>query len=151
MALYCVYIPFCFPATDHVCSSECRQTPASVDCGRCVPVVCSHLHTWAETCRKQTLQWTCHPGGKYGPYYSGVVFGLGRIFNLERSAIFMTEFRARLELGAINFHLKPCMFTRAKIGSPFEVIILALNSKVSSYQLTSTEFLITTYFLISIK
>ena len=39
-----------------------------------------------------------------------LVFGLGRIFRLERSAIFMTEFRARLELGAINFHRKPCMF-----------------------------------------
>ena len=39
-----------------------------------------------------------------------LVFGLGRIFKLERSAIFMTEFRARLELGAINFHQKPCMF-----------------------------------------
>ena len=71
-----------------------------------------------------------------------LVFGLGRIFRLERSALFMAEFRARLELGAINFHLKPCMFTWAKIGSPFEVTILALYSKVSSYHLTSTEFLI---------
>ena len=79
------------------------------------------------------------------------MFGLGRIFKLERSAIFMTEFRARLELGAINFHLKPCMFTWGKIGSPFEATILALYSKVSSYQLTSTEFVITTKFLISIK
>ena len=34
-----------------------------------------------------------------------VVFGLGRIFRLERSAIFMTEFWARLELGAIHFHV----------------------------------------------
>ena len=82
---------------------------------------------------------------------SQLVFGLGRIFRLECSAIFMTEFRVRLELGAINFHLKPCMFTWAKIGSPFEVIILALYSKVSSYHLTSTEFLITTKFMISIK
>ena len=64
----------------------------------------------------------------------------------------MTEFRARLELGAINFHLKPCMFTWAKIGSPFEVIILALYStKVSSYHLISTVSLITTWFIISIK
>ena len=78
------------------------------------------------------------------PLVSSLVFGLGRIFKLERSAIFMTEFRARLELGAINFHLKPCMFTWAKIGSPFEATILALYSKVSSYQLTSTEFVITT-------
>ena len=73
-----------------------------------------------------------------------LVFRLGRIFRLERSAIFMTEFRVRLELGAINFHLKPCMFTWAKIGSPFEVIILALYSNVSSYHLISTRFLITT-------
>ena len=73
-----------------------------------------------------------------------LVFGLGRIFRLERSAIFMTEFWARLELGAINFHLKPCMFTWAKIGSPFEVIILALYSNVASYHLISTRFLITT-------
>ena len=80
-----------------------------------------------------------------------VVFGLGRIFRLERSALFMAEFRARLELGAINFHLRPCMFTWAKIGSPFEATILALYSKVSSYHLTSTEFLITTQFMISIK
>ena len=42
-----------------------------------------------------------------------LVFGLSRIFRLERSAIFMTQFRARLELGAMNFHLKPCMFTWA--------------------------------------
>ena len=61
-----------------------------------------------------------------GHVFRQLVFGLGRIFRLERSAIFMTEFRVRLELGAINFHLKPCMFTWAKIGSPFEVIILAL-------------------------
>ena len=47
-------------------------------------------------------------------------------FWLKRSVIFVTEFRARHELGARNFHLKPCMFTWAKIGSPFEVIILAL-------------------------
>ena len=80
-----------------------------------------------------------------------VVFGLGRIFRLERSAIFMTEFWARLELGAINFHLKPCMFTWAKIGSPIEVIILALYSNVASYHLISTRFLITTSFMISIK
>ena len=73
-----------------------------------------------------------------------IVFRLGRIFRLERSALFMAEFRARLELGAINFHLRPCMFTWAKIGSPFEATILALYSKVSSYHLTSTEFLITT-------
>ena len=79
------------------------------------------------------------------------VFGLGRIFRLERSAIFMTEFWALLELGAINFHLKPCMFTWAKIGSPFEVIILALYSNVASYHLISTRFLITTSFMISIK
>ena len=72
-----------------------------------------------------------------------LVFGLGRIFRLERSALFMAEFRARLELGAINFHLKPCMFTWAKIGSPCEVTILALYSTVSSYHLTSTEFIIT--------
>ena len=82
---------------------------------------------------------------------SYLVFGLGRIFRLERSAIFMTEFWARLELGAINFHLKPCMFTWAKIGSPFEVIILALYSNVASYHLISTRFLITTSFMISIK
>ena len=80
-----------------------------------------------------------------------LVFGLGRIFRLERSAIFMTEFWARLELGAINFHLKPCMFTWAKIGSPFEVIILALYSNIASYHLISTRFLITTSFMISIK
>ena len=73
-----------------------------------------------------------------------LVFGLGTIFRLERSAIFITEFRARLELGAINFHLKPCMFTWVKICSPFEIIILALYSKVSSYHLTSTDFQITT-------
>ena len=72
-----------------------------------------------------------------------LVLGLGRIFRLERSALFMAEFRARLELGAINFHLKPCMFTWAKIGSPFEVTILALYSTVSSYHLTSTGFIIT--------
>ena len=80
-----------------------------------------------------------------------LVFGLGRIFRLERSAIFMTEFWARLELGAVNCHLKPCMFTWAKIGSPFEVIILALYSNVASYHLISTRFLITTSFMISIK
>ena len=79
------------------------------------------------------------------------MFGLGRIFRLERSALFMAEFWARLELGAINFHLRPCMFTWAKIGSPFEATILALYSKVSSYHLTSTEFLIITQFMISIK
>ena len=73
-----------------------------------------------------------------------VVFGFGRIFRLERSVFFMAEFRARLELGAINFHLRPCMFTWSKKGSPFEATTLALYSKVSSYQLTSTEFLITT-------
>ena len=33
----------------------------------------------------------------------------------------MTEFRARLELGAINFHLKPCMITWAKIGFPLKL------------------------------
>ena len=81
-------------------------------------------------------------------YLIQLVFGLGRIFRLERSAIFMTEFRARLELGAINFHLKPCMFTWVKICSPFEIIILARYLKVSSYHLTSTEFQIT---MISIK
>ena len=83
----------------------------------------------------------------YPPFVAGIdllVFGLGRIFRLDRSAIFTTEFRARLELGVINFHLKPCMFTWAKIGSPFEVIILALYSNVSSYHLISTRFLITT-------
>ena len=73
-----------------------------------------------------------------------VVFGLGRIFRLERLAIFMTEFRAGLQHGAINFHLKPCMFTWTKIDSPFKVIIFALYSKAFSYHLTSTEFLITT-------
>ena len=72
-----------------------------------------------------------------------VVFGLGRIFRLERSVIFMTEFRAGLKLGARNFHLKPCMFIWVKTDSPFEVIILALYSKASTYHLTSTEFLIT--------
>ena len=40
-----------------------------------------------------------------------IVFGFDRIFRLERSAIFMAEFRAQLELGARNFHPKPCMFT----------------------------------------
>ena len=73
-----------------------------------------------------------------------LVFRLGRIFRLERSALFMAEFWGRLGLGAVNFHLRPCLFTWAKIGSPFEVTILALYSKVSSYHLTSTEFLITT-------
>ena len=89
--------------------------------------------------------------GMTGVSDNDVVFGLGRIFRLERSAIFMTEFWARLELGAINFHLKTCMFTWAKIGSPFEVIILALYSNVDSYHLISTRFLITTSFMISIK
>ena len=51
------------------------------------------------------------------------MFILCRIFSLDHLAIFMTEFLARLELGAINFHLKPCMFTWSKIGFPFEVII----------------------------
>ena len=64
-------------------------------------------------------------------------------FQLKRSAIFMTEFRAWLKLGARNFHLKPCMFTWAKIGSYFEINILVVHSKVSSYHLTYTEFLIT--------
>ena len=48
------------------------------------------------------------------------------------------------EHGARNFHMKPCMFTWAKIGSPFEIIMLPEYSKVSSYHLTSTKFPITT-------
>ena len=51
------------------------------------------------------------------------MFWLGRIFRLKRSVIFMTEFWAQFELGPRNFHLKPSMFTWAKIGSLLEVIV----------------------------
>ena len=95
-------------------------------------------YCWILSCSSQETSWDqTHE-------WHWIVFGLGRIFRLKRSAIFMTEFRAWLELGARNFRLKPCMFTWAKLGNPFEVIILTVYSKVSSYHLTSTEFLITT-------
>ena len=58
---------------------------------------------------------------------------------LEKKSVFWTPGL----LGARKFHLKPCMFTWAKIGSPFEFIILVVHSKVFSCHLTSTEFPIT--------
>ena len=46
---------------------------------------------------------------------------------LSHSRIFITKitnFQARLELGTRKFCLKPCMFTWAKIGSRWDIIIL---------------------------
>ena len=77
-----------------------------------------------------------------------LVFGLGRIFRLEGSVFFMAVFRARLELGAINFHLRPCMFTWAKKGSPFEATILALYWKVKSIQLSFDIYRVSNHLLV---
>ena len=59
------------------------------------------------------------------------------MFRLERSAIFMAEFRAQLELGARYFHPKPCMFTWAKIGYTREVAV----SQVPHYWLARNVWL----------
>ena len=121
--LFFIFVELSFYYHDFVCYYWCHLSS-----GYC----------WILSCSSQETSWDQTHESHW------IVFGLGRIFRLKRSAIFMTEFRARLELGARNFRLKPCMFTWAKLGNPFEVIILTVYSKVSSYHLTSTEFLITT-------
>ena len=48
----------------------------------------------------------------------------------------MAEFQAQLELGARNFHPKPCMFTWAKIGSTREVAVYSFQKYPAKWQLS---------------
>ena len=81
--------------------------------------------------------------------YSCKCYAINCFMSEQYSAILTTEFQAWLEHGTRKFNLKPCwcMFTWAKMGSLFEVIILVVHSKVPSYHLTSTKFPITTEFI----
>ena len=69
-----------------------------------------------------------------------LMLGLGRIFRFKHSSTLRLSFECCLSLGPENFNWSHACL----IGSPLEVIILMVHSKVFSYHLKFTVFPITT-------